>query len=116
MIITKKALNKSQKEQMPKIMQITPNLTQKFKLNPMTYNPHQTAFFKGNISRIMRRLRAMHSCLAHTHFMHISHFKRFTLLAKQEIEVIIHKNSRDDHKSTAKASQNRAPSIKITWY
>jgi len=71
----------------PKIVQMTQNKSLKIKPNPMTYNPHQNSTFKGNISRIMRKLQAMHSYLAHTHFMHISHLiskQKFTLLAKQE--------------------------------
>ena len=53
----------------------------------MTYNPHQNSTLKGDIPRIMRKLQVMHSYLARTHFMHISHLiskQKFSLLAKQE--------------------------------
>jgi len=72
---------------MPKIVQVTQNKSLTLKPNPKTYNPHQNSTLKGNISRIIRKLQAMHSFLAHTHFMHISHLiskQKFTLLAKQE--------------------------------
>jgi len=82
----------------PKIVQVTQNKSLTLKPNPMTYNPHQNSTFKRNISRIMRKLQAMHSHFAHAHFMHISHLntkpkihiylqnKKLTIgLVKQEI-------------------------------
>jgi len=62
-----RVLSKLQRKQVPKIVQITQNKSLKLKPNPMTYNPHQDSTFKGNISRIMRKLQTMHSFLAHTH-------------------------------------------------
>jgi len=73
-----------QKKQVPKIVQITQNKNLQLKPNPTTYNLYQNSTFKGNISRIMRKLQAMHSYLAHTHFMHISH-----LISKQKIHIYL---------------------------
>jgi len=98
----KKSVKQIAKEANAKIVQITRNLTQKFKLNPMTYNPHQTAFFKG----LFHKTRGNYKPCIQTLHIHIL----CTFLQPKKIHITCHtrnchydaQNSDDDHNTHGK--------------